>query len=209
MKPSNSDSAHAPAAQPGTRERLVVAMQAALRRTGYHGVGLNELLAQANAPKGVLYHHFAGGKTELALAAIALTVQQLEAGLDKVLARSANPAQALGVWLNAGQKLLATSGFEHGCPLAAIGLESTPEDQAIRVAVAAGFASIRTKLESCLQQAGVAPARARQLAALVVSTYEGALLQARVAGRVDAMRDACAALLDFVQLSLPTQAHTS
>ena len=37
-------------------------MLGALRRKGYHGVGLNELLADANAPKGVLYHHFPGGK---------------------------------------------------------------------------------------------------------------------------------------------------
>jgi TetR/AcrR family transcriptional repressor of lmrAB and yxaGH operons len=45
-------------------------MLTALRTKGFHGVGLSELLAQAQAPKGVLYHHFPGGKTELAVAAI-------------------------------------------------------------------------------------------------------------------------------------------
>lgn len=204
--PADNASDQAP---PPTRDRLITAMQDALRRKGYHGIGLNELLVQAGAPKGVLYHHFAGGKAELAVVAIELTVEQLNCSLDKLLSRGQGPAQALQSWLTSGQKLLADSGFESGCPLATIGLESTPEDQAIRAAVAAGFGSIRAKLEACLRQVGVEAARARQLAALVVSTYEGALLQARVAGRVDAMRDACAGLMEFVRLSLPARADAA
>ena len=53
-----------------TRTRLITAMADALQRRGLHGVGLNEILRDAQAPKGVLYHHFPGGKTELAVAAI-------------------------------------------------------------------------------------------------------------------------------------------
>ena len=44
---------------------------------------------------------------------------------------------------------------------------------------------------------------ASSLAALIVSAYEGALLQSRVAGNVQAMRDTSAALLDLIRLSLP------
>ena len=64
--------------------------------------------------------------------------------------------------------------------------------------------SIRTTLQQALAQAGIETRRAGQLAALIVSAYEGALLQARVAGRVDTMQDTVAALMDTVQLSLPT-----
>ena len=60
-----------------TRSRLVNAMQRTLQRNGLHGTGLTELLAQAKAPKGSLYHHFPGGKEELALAAIEQTAEQL------------------------------------------------------------------------------------------------------------------------------------
>ncbi|MBC7619828.1 MAG: TetR/AcrR family transcriptional regulator, partial [Candidatus Saccharibacteria bacterium] len=159
----------------------------ALSRKGYHGVGLTELLAEAGTPKGVLYHHFPGGKTELAIAAIETVVSHMTGGLQKLLKRHADPADALQAWMVSAQKLLVGSGFEQGCPLASIALESTPDDAAIRAALAYGFSSIRAHLAEAWQNAGIAPARSANLAGLMVSAYEGALLQARVAGQVQAM----------------------
>ncbi|MBX3659394.1 MAG: TetR/AcrR family transcriptional regulator [Ramlibacter sp.] len=179
----------------------------ALRTRGYHGVGLSELLATAGAPKGVLYHHFPGGKTELALAAIAAVIDQLTAHLDKVFQRAAGqPAEALALWMAGAQKVLEGSGYERGCPLAAVALESTPQDLALRSALAAGFSTIRERLATEMARAGIEPGRARSLAALIVSAYEGALLQARVASDVQAMQDTTAALTDLVRLSLPASA---
>ena len=187
---------------PGTRDRLVAAMLDALRTRGYHGVGLAELLTAAQAPKGVLYHHFPGGKAELAVRAIESVVAKLGADLDKVLHRTADPVDALGAWMGSAQRVLAGSGFASGCPLATIALESTPDDDAIRAALAEGFASIRTRLADALAGAGMAQAQARGAAALIVSAYEGALLQARVAGSVQAMRDTSEALIGLLRLAL-------
>ncbi|MFY8043743.1 MAG: TetR/AcrR family transcriptional regulator, partial [Rhodoferax sp.] len=64
-------------------------------RKGYHGVGLTELLSAAQAPKGVLYHHFPGGKAELAVAAIDAVVGQLTSGLDRLMRKNPDPVQAL------------------------------------------------------------------------------------------------------------------
>lgn len=190
---------------PGTRDRLIAAMLDALSTRGYHGIGLNELLANAGAPKGVLYHHFPGGKAELAMAAVATVGDQLGATLDKVLARTGgDPVAAITAWMAAAQKLLATSGFERGCPLATVALETTPEDLALRAALADGFAGFRSRLAAVLATAGVAEEKAASLAALIVSAYEGALLQARVAGNVQAMQDTASALIDLVRLHLPT-----
>ena len=187
-----------------TRDRLIAAMLNALRRKGYHGVGLNELLAEAGAPKGVLYHHFPGGKSELAIAAIHTVVGQITSGLQKLMARCIDPADALQAWMESAQKLLAGSGFEQGCPLASIALESTPEDAAIRAALADAFSSIRAHLTNALQVAGIAPERIAKLAALIVSAYEGALLQARVAGNIQTMHNTTEALVDLIRLSLPS-----
>ncbi len=188
-----------------TRDRLVTAMLNALRRTGFHGVGLSELLAQAGAPKGVMYHHFPGGKSELAIAAIDLFVHQISDGLQKLLHRHADPADALQAWMVSAQKVLSASGYQQGCPLASIASESTPEDIAIRQALATGFARVRQQLALALENAGVAPARSANLAALMVSAYEGALIQARVAGRVDPMQHTTEALVDLVRQSLSPQ----
>lgn len=191
------------AAAPGTRERLIDAMQDALRHKGYHGVGLSELLAVAKAPKGVLYHHFPGGKSELAVVAVEAVIAQLLDGLDRLFARSADPVHALQGWMAGAQRILASSGFASGCPLATIALESAPDDTAVRNALAQGFAAIRQRLLRALEDAGIETTRASNLAALIVSAYEGALVQARVAGNVDAMQATSLALMDLVRLSLP------
>ncbi len=52
-----------------TKDRLILTAATLFRTRGYHGVGLADLLAEAKAPKGSLYHHFPNGKSDLALAA--------------------------------------------------------------------------------------------------------------------------------------------
>ena len=52
-----------------TKDRLIRSAANLFRTRGYHGVGLADLLADANAPKGSLYHHFPNGKSDLAVAA--------------------------------------------------------------------------------------------------------------------------------------------
>jgi TetR/AcrR family transcriptional regulator, lmrAB and yxaGH operons repressor len=188
-----------------TRDRLIAAMLNALRRTGFYGVGLSALLSEAGAPKGVMYHHFPGGKSELAIAAIDLVVNQISGGLQKLMQRHADPADALQAWMASAQKLLVGSGYQQGCPLASMASESTPEDTAIREALAKGFARIRQQLSLALESAGVAPERSANLAALIVSAYEGALIQARVAGQVDTMKNTTAALVDLIRLSIATK----
>jgi TetR/AcrR family transcriptional repressor of lmrAB and yxaGH operons len=178
-------------------------MAAALCRRGYHGVGLAELLEQAGAPKGVLYHHFPGGKAELAVAAIQRVVERLATSLDRVAAAGADPVPMLRHWMAAAEQQLSRSGFEHGCPLATVALESTAEDVALRAALAEGFATLRGRLATALAAGGMAPPRAIRLAALAVAAYEGALMQARVAGDVQPMRDAAETLLELIGAEMP------
>lgn len=192
-----------PAAAPAaTRDRLIAAMLDALRTRGYHGVGLTELLAAADAPKGVLYHHFPGGKAELAVRTVEAVIATLSSDLDKLLARAPDPADALSLWMNSALRLLEASGFQRGCPLATIGLESTPDDVAIRQALAAGFTQLRVRLGAALGGTGLDADDARRYAALIVSAYEGALLQARVAGDAQSMRDTLDALASLLRLRI-------
>lgn len=192
-----------------TRDRLIGAMYDGLRRKGLHGIGLTELLAMAQAPKGVLYHHFPGGKAELAVVTIENVVVQIVGALDKLFLRNANPVEALSTWMASAQKSLAGSGFENGCPLAAVALESTPDDVLIRRALAQGFSEIRDRLSLGLRAAGIEELQARNLSTLIVSAYEGALVQARVAGSVDTMQNTTDALLAIVRSSLPNNQEES
>lgn len=180
-----------------TRERLLAAMADALQRQGYHGVGLNQVLAQARAPKGVLYHHFPGGKMELAVAALDLTVDRICHSLDQVL--RPDPLEGLRQWLERARQNLNQSHFERGCPLATVALESTAQDVELRACLSQAFTRIRARVAGALEETGRAPEQARGLAALIVSTYEGALLQARVAGQDEPLRLASQSLLALLQ----------
>lgn len=189
---------------PGTRERLLAAMTDALRRRGLHGIGLTELLARAGAPKGVLYHHFPGGKTELAVAAIDDVVTRMLRGLDALLAANPDPIEATRRWMAGATARLSGSGFGAGCPLATVALETTPEDPALREALARAFATLRERIALALEQHGEPPARARGVAALIVATYEGGLLQARVAQSTEPITLATETLLSLLGASGPS-----
>ena len=182
------------------KTRLIRAMTDALQRRGLHGSGLTELLAAADAPKGVLYHHFPGGKTELAVAAIEATVARVCASLDTALAEGSEPGAALMAWIGLAQQRLDASNYERGCPLATIALESTAGDEAIRAALARGFAAIRTAIAGGFARAGHDSASAAALAALLLAAYEGGLLQARVAGSPEPMHQVGAALAAILKL---------
>lgn len=192
-----------PAPTAGTRERLIGAMLEALGTRGFHGVGISELLSRAQAPKGVLYHHFPGGKTELAVVAIDTVVGHLTHTLESLFDRHGDPVQALTLWMQDAQTTLLGSGCQRGCPLATIALESTAEDTAIREAVARGFAAIRATLTRALAAGGIDPPRAVKLASLIVSAYEGGLIQARVAGSGGPLQDTATTLLDTLRALIP------
>src|SRR5438445_7788136 len=49
----------------GTRERIVQRSAELFRRQGFTGTGVKQIVAEANAPFGSLYHFFPGGKEQL------------------------------------------------------------------------------------------------------------------------------------------------
>ena len=183
-------------------------MITALQRRGLHGTGLTELLAMADAPKGVLYHHFPGGKNELAVAAVHASVDSMCALLAQRLHGAKDPAEALLAWMHGAQARLHKSGYELGCPLAAIALETTTEDVDIRAALHAGFARLRESISAALSDAGYDSAIAASLASLIVAAYEGGLLQARAAGSPEPMRLVGQALFSLVKLHRPEGGNT-
>jgi len=185
-----------------TRERLLAAMAQQLQCCGLNGQGLSELLAQARAPKGVLYHHFPGGKTELALAALEAMMDWLLQLLECFMAREAHPSGVLRAWMLQASRVLEKSQFERGCPLAVVALESGPQDLALRQALSRGFERLRDRLARHLHEAGLPQARAHGHAALIVAAYEGALIQARVAGHSQPLVDCTETLADLIEREL-------
>jgi TetR/AcrR family transcriptional repressor of lmrAB and yxaGH operons len=161
-----------------TRRRLVEATAALLRRQGYHATGLSDIVAESGAPRGSLYFYFPGGKDELARAALLASAAEWRTRIDAATAGARDLGEAIDATAALLGDELEASGWDNGCPVAAVALESTSE--LVRRTIEEHFASWLDTIAGRMVALGVAAATARQLATLAVSAFEGALLLARV-----------------------------
>lgn len=183
-----------------TRDRIVQAMSASIQARGMNATGLNDIVRDAAAPKGVLYHHFPGGKASITVAAIDDSVDRLTGRLERAVERGDDLLDALALWLERAALGLRASSFALGCPLATVALETTPDDREIRAALDRGFVRLRAVIATGLQREGRSTEDAERMAFAIVAAYEGGLLQARVSGRVEPMVDACRYVLDLMRV---------
>jgi TetR/AcrR family transcriptional regulator, lmrAB and yxaGH operons repressor len=204
-KMPNSPPAKSSIVATDTKSRLIDAMLRALRTTGYHGTGLTEILASADAPKGVLYHHFPKGKAELAAAAIALTTEKMDFALKAIFASKA-PLQGLEQLLHSQIERVVQSDFSGdfraSCPLANATLDASSAEPLLQAAVKLGFERWQMTIADGLTEMGLAPARASLLASLVLASYEGALLLARAHREPELIEQTASAVLAIIRAEL-------
>ncbi len=157
------------------KQRMIREAAVALARKGLQRASFSEVLEAAGAPRGSLYHHFPGGKSELVLDALALTSERVTQGLDGVAGRPAAEVaeRFFAIWRN----VLALTDFGAGCAVAAVTVAA--ETPAQLDAAAAIFRAWRDKLAALLAAGGVEDGPARALAATLVSAAEGAVVLAR------------------------------
>lgn len=162
-------------------------MKDSIRERGMHATGMSDIVRDARAPKGVLYHHFPGGKVAVTVAAIDDSVDELAISLRKASAAGHGVLESLERWVVRSAEMLYASGFRRGCPLATVALETTPDDVEIRHALDRGFARLRSVIAEQLVQEGHSVEEAGRIAFALVAVYEGGLLQARVSGEIEPM----------------------
>jgi TetR/AcrR family transcriptional repressor of lmrAB and yxaGH operons len=163
-----------------SRARLVGTTAALLQRQGYHATALGQIVQESGAPRGSLYFYFPGGKEELACTALAESGEAMRQQLEAVIAAASDPAAAIEDVCRVVGEALAASGYAHGCPLATVALEAAAASDAVREVCATHYARWEHSIGALLVAAGVASARAAELATFVLATVEGALLLAKV-----------------------------
>jgi AcrR family transcriptional regulator len=174
-----------------TRDRILDASSELFRRQGLTGTGIKQILAQADAPFGSLYHHFPGGKDQLA----AETIKRAGAYYGQLVAEkiAEHPDLVSGIraaFLGAGEALEETS-YADACPIETVALEVASTNEPLRLATAEVFESWLAALTALLTRGGVEPTNARALAHTIIAALEGAFVLARATRRTDAL-DACA-----------------
>ncbi|AXB41783.1 TetR/AcrR family transcriptional regulator [Amycolatopsis albispora] len=160
-----------------TRAKLVAAAREVVEAKGYHGTGLNEVLAVAGAPRGSLYHHFPGGKDELIGEALSAAGQEVDALLDELAASAAGARELVLALLTALADRMAAADYAKGCPVATVALEVAASEGELRSLCGGIYDGWQHKLADALRAEG--RAEADELAATVLALVEGALVLAR------------------------------
>jgi AcrR family transcriptional regulator len=170
-----------------TKDRLIRSAATLFRVRGYHGVGLNDLLAHANAPKGSLYHHFPDGKPDLARAsAIWASDQMLR--LIAVSFEDADSFEAgLATLCHKLAKLFDLAGKWDGCPISAILFEG-PENDAFRAEAERLFNGWIAEGAEAAERFGANPEEARLKSERMFVLIQGGWTLARARRSSDVLR---------------------
>jgi TetR/AcrR family transcriptional repressor of lmrAB and yxaGH operons len=177
--------------QDRSRAELVRTTARLLRRQGYAATGLKQILTESGVASGSLYHHFPGGKEELAVAALEYSADGVRATLSAVLDGADDPGDAVTAWLRAAAAMLRQNPA-NGCPVAPSAWESIHGGDRLRGAAQAAFASWEDVIRSRLIRDGHPADVARETATALLALLEGGLLLARTSGD-DAALEAVAA----------------
>jgi AcrR family transcriptional regulator len=150
-----------------------------LAEKGYAGMELRDVAARGHAPRGSIYHHFPGGKRQLAIEAAELEGTEIRDLIERSL-EERGLAQTLTAFGEMFRRRVKNQPERLGCPVAAAAL-ARPEDPDLAAAATAAFQSWEAPIAAALRDEGVNAGDAATFAGLVVSTVEGALVRARAA----------------------------
>jgi TetR/AcrR family transcriptional repressor of lmrAB and yxaGH operons len=159
-----------------SRASMIRSAAALFGSRGLSATSFSEVLADSGAPRGSIYHHFPGGKKQLALDAIGWTSEQVLGHLRGC--PPGPPADVLAWFIDLWRQSVRASGGSSGCPVAGIAIDTGTADD-LTAAARAAFSDWIALLADKLQAAGVPEQRARPIATATLAAMEGALLLCR------------------------------
>lgn len=183
------------AAKEASHERIVAVAARAIRKTGYDGTGVADIMKQAGLTHGAFYAHFASRDAMLAEAADRAGAESVAAAAEVVA--KAPPQQALAAMLCAYLSKAHVDNAEFGCPAAALGSEMPRQAPEVR---RAATRRIKEMVDLVARQSPRwGQPGAHEQALVTVATMVGAVMLARAvddAGLSDAICQAALAHLD-------------
>ncbi|MGA8660024.1 MAG: TetR/AcrR family transcriptional regulator [Chthoniobacterales bacterium] len=163
------------AAKEASHERIVAAAARAIRRSGYDGTGVADIMKEAGLTHGAFYAHFPSREAMLAEAADRACAESAAVAAEVVA--GAPPQKALESMLRA---YLSREHLEHveiGCPLAALGSETPRQAPEVR---RAATRHIKAMIDLVARQSpDWGQPGAHEQALVTIATMVGALLLAR------------------------------
>jgi AcrR family transcriptional regulator len=187
--------------QSDARTRMIQSAALLFRERGVEGTAFADVLEHSGAPRGSVYHHFPGGKLQLAEEATRYAGDFIAAGLAAALEHD-DPITALETFIDVWIAILRDSDYEAGCPIVAATLEGKRAPGA-RQAAATAFTNWEQLLTGAISRYEIPPARARSLATLIIASIEGAVVLARAQQTTEPLQRVAAELRELAETMLP------
>ena len=188
-----------------SRSRMIAAAAELFCQRGYHATTFSDVVRDSGAPRGSTYFHFPGGKAELAREAIARAGDELEEMVAQAARHAGDPASLVRALAQIMAGRLERSGYQSGCPIAAMVLELAPHDEEFSAAFDTVFARWRAALVTRFEPLGISPSRASALADLTMSAIEGALVLSRAARSTQPFTTTTEALISAIDHAAAAQ----
>jgi len=177
-----------------TRRKMIVGAARAIGTRGVGAMSLRDLAREAGVPLGSTYHHFPGGKAQLAEEAVTSIGRKVARLVDT--AREEGIESALAAFTRVWRELLVETDFRTGCPVLAV---ATGDDPELTETARAIFASWQNLMVEGLVTDGVPVERAPGLARMIIASLEGAVAVSRAERSLEPLDEVSAELVTLVQ----------
>ena len=183
-----------------TRERILFSALKLFAEKGYLSTSVADILREAGAHSGSLYHFFPT-KQDVLIAVLGL----YRDGIEPMLLAPAwqgvsDPIERVFALLAAYRRMLAGTECLYGCPIGSLALELHEPDPAVRDLLAVNFSGWVAHVQACLDQAGdrlPSGTNTRALATFVLTVMEGGVMQSRTHRTLEAFDAGMAQLRDY------------
>jgi AcrR family transcriptional regulator len=182
-----------------TRDRLVEVSATLLQRQGLAGTGIKQILAEAGAPYSSLYHHFPGGKDELAAVAVRTSGARYQELVEAVWDDAPDLLSGVAAVFDGAARTLASTDFAVACPIATVALEVATTNEPLRLATAEVFTAWIEAAMRRFEDELVPAVEARLLALTLISLLEGAFILSQTLRSTEPVLDAGTAAATVVR----------
>jgi len=162
-----------------TRESILTAAAELMRHKGYGAVGMKDIAAASGAPIGSLYHHFRGGKVQIAREALINAGHAYALLIPSIVDAHTDLGDAIDAVFTQAAEDMAGTGFANMCPVASVAAEVADTVEELRSATADVFQGWIEAGSEYFAARGLDESQARDLTLALIGALEGAFVLAR------------------------------
>ncbi|WP_150129108.1 TetR/AcrR family transcriptional regulator [Rhizobium phaseoli] len=188
-----------------TRERLLAAGMSQFHSGGFNGTGVDQIVKEAEVPKGSFYNFF-DSKSAFAAEVIDLYFQRHKLKLEQFLGDpDLSPLARFRAYFEERIQFFTGLEFQRGCMMGNLSVETSDQNEEIRSRLEANFHAWTAIFADTVregQERGEIHKlySAEEMGQFVLNSWEGAILRMKAEKSVRPLRNAATMLLDLLSV---------